>query len=122
VSRRILILSAVMVILGLAALIYVDPLARLSFGATAGRVFTANSTRTFTGGTFTFGNRTISVTPGSGVPGAFAARGVDSTGMIETLVAVALVAVGIVLEVLVIFLWQGKPTPPSTPGYGTTQT
>jgi len=122
-NRKILILSTALVIAGLVVLIYADPLARLSFGGGggAGTFFGSNTTRTFT-----FSNRTITFTPGSGAggfsgTGGFVGRTGTTNGQIETLVAIALVAVGLVLEVLFIVLWQGKTTSATQPSYGTTQ-
>jgi hypothetical protein len=124
-SRKILILSTVVLLAGMALLIYADPLARLSLGAGTGRVvsFTSSETRTVT-----FGSSTFTISPGSGgfptggfpAGGLAAGRGaVNTNGQIETLVAVALLGVGLVLEVITIFLWQGRPqkqVPQPTPG------
>lgn len=96
----------------MAALVYADPLARLSLGQ-AGPTFTGNATRTVT-----FNNSTFSFTPGS-LPSGTGRRSVDATGQIETLVAIAVAAVGLVLEFMVIFLWQGERNPPSQTGAGT---
>jgi len=64
-SRKILVLSTVLLIVGVAVLVYADPLARLSlgFGGAPGRSvsFTVSFTRTFT-----FNNSTVTVSPGSG--------------------------------------------------------
>jgi hypothetical protein len=113
-SRKILILSTVVLLAGVALLIYADPLARLSLGTGTSRVvsFTSSVTRTVT-----FGSSTFTISPGSGgfPTGGFTAGGlaagrgaVDTNGQIETLVAVALLGVGLVLEVITIFLWQGR--------------
>ena len=120
-NRKILILSTVLVVAGLVVLVYADPLARLSFGGGPGTFFGSNTTRTFT-----FSNRTVTFTPGSGAggfsgTGGFAGRTINSNGQVETLVAIALVAVGLVLEVLFIVLWQGKTTSATQPSYGTTR-
>lgn len=113
-SRKILVISTVLLLVGVAVLIYADPLARLSLGVSTSRVsFTSSFTRTFS-----FANSTFTVGPGSaGFPtGLAGARAVDTNGQAETLVALGLLAVGIVLEVMTIFLWQGKPKPaPTTP-------
>jgi len=120
-NRKILILSTVLVVAGLVVLVYADPLARLSLGGGPGTVFGTNTTRTFT-----FSNRTITFTPGSGAggfggTGGFVSRTVNTNGQVESLIAIALVAVGLVLEVLFIVLWQGKTASATQPSYGTTQ-
>ena len=123
-SRKILVLSTVLLIVGVAVLIYADPLARLSLGVggAPGRTvgFSVSVTRTFT-----FNNSTITISPGSGgfaggFPGGgfVTGRGATNTnGTIETLVAMAILGVGLVLEVVTIFLWQGQPksAPKPTP-------
>lgn len=125
-SRKILVLSTVLLIAGVAVLIYADPLARLSLGAstTPGRsvsfTFTSSITRTIT-----FGNSTITIAPGSGgFTGGFPGGGTfvtgraaatNTNGNIETLVALAVLGVGLVLEVMAIFLWQGQPKPAPQP-------
>ena len=111
-SRRLLIISTVLVVAGIAVLLYADPVARLSLGVGPGARTFANTTRTFTFGngsrTFTF-NGTLPFGTGGFTTGP-GARGSNSYANVETLVAVALVAVGVVLEVMTIFLWQGgKP-------------
>jgi len=116
-SRRLLVISTVVLLVGVAILIYADPLARLSFGGTPGR-FTGAFTSTFTGTfTRTLGNSTFTVSPGSGgFPGVGAAvRTGDTNGQVETLIAIALLAVGLVLEVMTIFLWQSKPKEAAPP-------
>jgi len=122
-NRKVLVLSTVLVVAGLVVLVYADPLARLSLGGGGGpgAIFGSNTTRTFT-----FANRTVTFTPGSGTgglggTGGFVGRTVDTNGQIETLVAIALVAVGLVLEVIFIVLWQGRTTSATQPSYGTTQ-
>ncbi len=111
-SRKILVISTVLLLAGVGVLIYADPLARLSLGVGPARAaFTGTFTGTFTR-TFSFGNSTFTVSPGSGgfpVGGGIAARTADTNGQVETLVAIALLAVGLVLEVMTIFLWQTKP-------------
>ena len=116
-SRRLLVLSAVLMIAAMGILVYADPLARLSLGqsgpAFSGTTFTGgvfpgfNSTRTFT-----FSNSTFTFTPGS-IPGGVRRAAVDTNGQIETLVAIAIAAVAIVLEFVAIFLWQGGNKPSS---------
>jgi hypothetical protein len=109
-SRKLLILSTVLLLVGVAILVYADPLARLSLGGAPGRITFNNSiTRTFT-----FGNSTVTVPPGSGTfpGGGFVGRVGDTNGQLETLVALAILAVGIVLEVVTVLLWQSKPKPP----------
>ena len=114
-SRKILVISTVLLLAGVAILIYADPLARLSLGGTVSRI---SFTGTFTGSfsrTFSFGNSTFTVGPGSGgFPVGVGARAVNTNGQVETLVALAILAVGLVLEVMTIFLWQGKPKPAPT--------
>ena len=105
-SRKLLVLSTVLIVAGLAVLLYADPIARLSFGG-------GTPTRTFTGGAFTFnGSRTFTFngtfpTGGAGFTGAPGARAGNSYANVETLIAMAMVAVGVVLEVMTIFLWEG---------------
>ena len=114
-SRRILVVSAVLLIIGMAVLIYADPLARLAFGTSpTGRAFTSNTTQTFT-----FNNRTITAGPG-GLAGGFVGRatGVNTLGSVATLIAIALISVGVVLEFVVIFLWQDRGNPPVRPASG----
>ncbi len=110
-SRKILLLSTVLLLAGVALLLYADPLARLSLGVSSPTFsFTSSVTRTFT-----TGSRTVTFSPGSGnftagsfPTGGLAGRSVNTNGTIETLVAIALVGVGLVLEVMTIFLWQGQ--------------
>lgn len=109
-SRKLLIISTVLLVAGLAILIYADPVARLSFGPSSPRrtFLNGNTTRIFTGGNFT-------------VPsGTFTGRGAGGTvETVATLVAVALLGVGLVFEVLTIFLWKadhgGSPSADPAP-------
>ena len=111
-SRRILILSTVLLLAGVVVMLYADPLARLTLGfSPTGSSFVSSVTRTFT-----FANRTITANPGAGgfggaFGGGLGGRAVNTTGTVETLVAIGLIGVGLVLEVMTVFLWQGKPKP-----------
>lgn len=108
-SRKILVVSLVLLVVGLAVLVYSDPVARLSFGRAGTGFPTGNTTRTFTFAGGTPGNFTIS--GGTGTRGGLA--GATTTDRVFTLVALALVAVGVVLEALALFLTQGgKGVPP----------
>ena len=107
-SRKLLIISLVLLVAGLGILLYADPLARLSFGVRAPRstLFNSTITRSFTftgGGTFTI--------PSGALTGRGAGGG-STIAVIATLGAVALFGVGLVLEVLTIFLWQGDRKEP----------
>lgn len=104
-SRKILVLSAVLLVAAIIVMVYADPLARLSLGQ--GRpTFFGNGTRTAT-----FNNSTFVLNPGS-FP-AISGRGSgNSLGQIATLAAIAMAAVGLVLEFVVIFLWQDEKKPP----------
>jgi hypothetical protein len=103
-SRKILVVSLVLLVVGLGVLVYSDPLARLSFGASRSGFpvtsFTRSTTFTFTGGNFTI--------PSGGLPGRSGLLG-GTTAEVATLVAIAVVAVGLVLEVLALLMWQGGP-------------
>lgn len=103
-SRKLLVISLVLLVAGLGILLYADPLARLSFGLQGSRPTFLNSTTirsfTFTGGNFTFPS------------GTFTGRGADTGAggtfeTVATLAAIALFGVGLVLEVLTVILWQG---------------
>lgn len=108
-SRKILVLSAVLIIAAMGLLVYTDPLARLSLGRSP--TFTGlNSTRTFT-----FGNSSFTFTPGS-VPGGLNRGSADTNGQIETLIAIAVAAVGLILEFVAIFLYQDGNKLSSRPG------
>jgi hypothetical protein len=107
-SRKILVLSAVLLVAAMVVLIYADPVARLSLGAarpvgvgsTATRTFTFNSTFTFPSGNFT---RTVG------------GAATDTNSRVFTLAAIAIAAVGLILEVVAIFLWPAERKPSDQP-------
>ena len=105
-TRKLLVVSLVLLVAGLGLFIYADPLARLTFSGARSTFPITNGTGTFT---FTGGNFTIPSGTFTGVRGATGAAGVGgSTESIETLVGIALFAVGLVLEALTILIWNGE--------------
>ena len=104
-TSKLLIASILLIVVGLALLVYTNTYIRVETGTTPGftGVTTFARTGTFTGfpGNFTgFGNFTR--TAGE------AARGALTTNGIESLVGLGLVAGGVILEVFSLFL---RPNP-----------
>lgn len=100
-SRKLLIASALLVLVGLMLILYSSPALRLGLGFSGAL-----------GATFTSGNRTFTFTGirnATGFAGGqFAGRGIGALTTLETLVGVGFVSVGLVLEVIIILLYQAK--------------
>lgn len=114
-SRRLLIVSTVLVLGGLLLLAYSDPAVRVNLGGATGgsTTFTFTGNRTFNPNVtriFTFNGT-------GGLPtGGLSRGGVTSTDtQIETYVGLGLLSVGLLLEVFTIFLWQGPAKPTAEP-------
>lgn len=114
-NRTALIFSTVLLVAGVALLVYADPLARLSLSSSAPTRF--SGTFTIPTGSFTFTEGTgfnfTSFTRGTGTGfpggGGITTSGNATDEQVESLIAVALIGVGLVLEVMTILLWQGEP-------------
>jgi hypothetical protein len=119
-SRRLLVVSTMMILGGLLLVAYSDPAVRITLGGTTGVAFTGTRTFSFTASrTFTFnGTGGFPIFNGTGgfPTGRAAGGGLISTDTrLETFVGVGLLAVGLLLEIFTIFLWQSPARPTSAP-------
>jgi hypothetical protein len=119
-SRKLLILSTIIILAGLLLMAYSDPAVTVALGGSTGipTSFTATGTRTFTLNftrSFTFNGTGGFPTGRLGAAGAGNVVVVSTNSRIETFVGVGLLAVGILLEVFTLFLWQSPPQPPKAP-------
>ena len=107
--KKLLICSVVMVVAGLALIIFSDPQFRLIFSTSGTSGFP--TTRSFTfNGTIPTGGFNRTTFPGAGGGAAF--RGIGSsfnaTAIIESLVGTGLIGVGVVLVLIDMFLGSSK--------------
>ena len=116
-SRRLLILSTVIVLGGLLLMAYSDPAVTVALGGSTGvpTSFTFSGTRTVS---FNF-SRSFTINGTGGFPtGRLTGAGADNVVVVstntrvETFVGVGLLAVGILLEVFTLFLWQSPQRRP----------